>query len=208
MNIAYFRKSKYSVEKTVQNVLKNSKADGWKVLGEAPLPDGLGKMVLICKSDWIKTLINADHNLLGFLPCSISILNKNREVLVGTGQPAIIKAISQNPDISKMASVAELKVKELINKSAGVGELKPTKIKLYSTMTCPYCKMEQAWLESNKIEHEVVHVDLNQKEAEAMVAKTGQMGVPVTEIQFENGDPEYIIGFNRPELAQIIGIKE
>lgn len=80
-------------------------------------------------------------------------------------------------------------------------------VKLYSTTTCPYCKMEKSWLESNGVKHDVVMVDLNQKEAEAMVLKTGQMGVPVTEIGFKDGEAQYIVGFDKPKLAALLGVK-
>lgn len=66
--------------------------------------------------------------------------------------------------------------------------------------------MEHAWLECNKIKHELIFVDLNPFEAQKMVERTRLMGVPVTEIQFEVGEPEYIIGFNKPRLSQILGI--
>ena len=81
------------------------------------------------------------------------------------------------------------------------------KIKLYSTTMCPYCKMEKAWLEGNKIDHEVSYVDKDQKEAIEMVRATGQMGVPVTKIEFESKDPEYIIGFDVPRLSEILEVK-
>ena len=82
----------------------------------------------------------------------------------------------------------------------------PTNIKLYSTMSCPYCKMEKAWLDEKRVKHEVIYVDLNPQEAEKMVAKTGQMGVPVTEIQYENEKPAYVIGFNTVQLSQLLGV--
>ncbi len=82
--------------------------------------------------------------------------------------------------------------------------MKPTNVKLYSTKTCPYCMMEKAWLESEKIKHEVVYVDQNQEEARKMVEKTQQMGVPVTEIQFENGKEEFVVGFNKPLLQHLL----
>ncbi len=208
MNIAYFRKSKYSLDKTIDNIIQKAKEDGWKILGEADLPDKIGKMILICRPEWIKMIIAENHNLLGFLPCAISVFQKDKNVLAGTGQPAVIKALAQNDKISQLASQAEVKIKDLINESAGVEESKPQKVRLYSTMTCPYCKMEQAWLERNKVNHEVIHVDLNQQAAEEMVKKTGQMGVPVTEIQYEDMEPEYIIGFDKPKLAQILDVRE
>jgi glutaredoxin 3 len=84
--------------------------------------------------------------------------------------------------------------------------LKAKYIKLYSTRTCPYCMMEKAWLEDEKIQHEVVYVDSNREEAQKMVDKTQQMGVPVTEIGFDDGKEEYVIGFDKPRLSQILGI--
>lgn len=207
MNIAYFRKSNYSLQETIQHVTDKAREQGWKILGEADLPGQSGKMVLLCRPEWVKTVIEEDYNLLGFLPCAISVFEKEGEVRVGTGQPAIIKALSRNEDIAELATRAETQLKELIHQAAGVGELRPSAVKLYSTMSCPYCKMEKTWLESKKVEHQVIYVDLNQREAEAMVQKTGQMGVPVTEIQFEEGEPEYIIGFDKPRLASLLGVK-
>lgn len=81
------------------------------------------------------------------------------------------------------------------------------KVKLYSTVSCPYCRMEKAWLEGNKINHEVVYVDQNQEEAVKMVRKTGQMGVPVAEIEFEDGDSQFVIGFDVPKLSEILEVK-
>jgi len=64
--------------------------------------------------------------------------------------------------------------------------------------------MEKTWLDDEKIDHEVVYVDQNQEEAQKIVDKTEQMGVPVTEISFENGKTEFVVGFNKPILAQIL----
>ena len=82
-----------------------------------------------------------------------------------------------------------------------------TTIKLYSTHSCPFCIMEKQWLDQNKVPHQVVYVDQNREEALKMVQSTGQMGVPVTELVSENGEKEFIIGFDRKTLADRIGIK-
>lgn len=60
--------------------------------------------------------------------------------------------------------------------------------------------MEKDWLEKEKIDHQVVFVDQDRDEAMNMVQKTGQMGVPVTEIKFEDGREEFVIGFDRDAL--------
>lgn len=78
--------------------------------------------------------------------------------------------------------------------------MKKRSVKLYSTRTCPYCSMEKAWLDKEKINHEIIYVDSDQEKAMEMVKKTGQMGVPVTEIKFEDGREEFVIGFDKPTL--------
>lgn len=207
MNLAYFRKSKHSLDETIKNVSEKAAKAGWKLLGEANFPENSGKMILLCRPDWVKTVVEADYNLVGFLPCAISVFKKGDDVLIGTGQPSVIKALAQSKDIAELAEKADEQIKSLIHESAGVEELKPKSVKLYSTQTCPYCKMEKSWLEEHKIKHDLVYVDQNQEEAQKMVEKTGQMGVPVTEIVYEEGEPEYIIGFDKPRLAQILHVQ-
>ena len=204
MNFAYFRKSKFSLEKTIENVKKNAEISKWKILGEALLPKNAGKMILICRPEWVETIVKENYNLLGFLPCAITVFKKNNDVLIGTGQPAVIRALAQSGDIAKLASQAEENIKKLIHESAGVEELKPKNIKLYSTTTCPYCVMEKSWLDSKKVKYDLVYVDLNPKEAEIMVEKTGQMGVPVTEIQYEGSESEFIVGFDKEKIASLL----
>lgn len=207
MNLAYFRKSNFPLNETIENVMQEIKKAGWKHLGDADLPFGQGKMILICRPEWVGTVLKEDYNLIGFLPCAISVFRKGNDIMIGTGEPTVLRAVTKSQDINKLASEAERQIKSLIHTAAGVTELKPSYVKLYSTTTCPYCKMEKSWLDSNNIKHDVVMVDLDQKEAEAMVEKTGQMGVPVTEIGFEDGEPEFVTGFDKPKLSALLGVK-
>ncbi len=206
MKLSYFRKSKYSLEETIKNLLENTSKQNWKIIGEATFPDNSGKMILICKPEWVKILLEKDSNLIGFLPCAISIFKKGKDIMIGSGQPNVIQALTQNKEIALLAEKAEKLIKDLIHVSAGVEELKPKHVKLYSTMTCPYCKMEKSWLDENKVKHDIVYVDLNPSEGQKMVEKTGQMGVPVTEIQYEEEESEYIVGFDKTRLSQILGL--
>jgi glutaredoxin 3 len=77
-----------------------------------------------------------------------------------------------------------------------------SKIKVYSTPTCPWCRMLKDYLKEKNIEFENVDVSTDTKAAKYMVEKSGQMGVPQTEI---NG--KMIVGFDREaideELAKI-----
>ncbi len=207
MNLAYFRKSSFDAEKTGENLQKEAKELGLEVIGQTKLPAGNGVVFLICNSTWIGNLMAFDANLIGLLPCSVAIVSKNNEIIIGMGSPSILGNVSQNPAISQLAADIDVKLKELIHKAAGVGPLKPAGVKLYSTTTCPYCKMEARWLDDKKIKYNEVHVDIDQKEAEVMVRKTGQMGVPVTAILFEDGEEEYIVGFDKTKLEQILNVK-
>lgn len=207
MNLAYYRKSKYSLEETITNLTKEADKLGLQILGRSELPSGKGTVLNICNSNWMGNLIAADANLIGLLPCSVVALEKDGEIKVGVGSPAVLGGITQNPAVGEIAAKAEQTLKEFINKATGVGPLKPKGIKLYSTMTCPYCKMEASWLDSKKVKFEEIHVDLNQKAAQEMVDKTGQMGVPVTVIEYEAGEEEFIIGFDRPHLEELLNLK-
>lgn len=81
-----------------------------------------------------------------------------------------------------------------------------TKIKVYATTTCPYCTMIADWLTDKKVAFEKILVDHDQKAAMDMVARTGQMGVPVTEFVMKDGTSEFVIGFNQPQLAYLLGV--
>ncbi|MBL7100496.1 MAG: NrdH-redoxin [Nanoarchaeota archaeon] len=80
---------------------------------------------------------------------------------------------------------------------------KKHKIKIYSTKTCTYCTMEKDFLKEHNIEFEEIDVSENQDAANEMVKKSGQMGVPVTEI-----DDEIIVGFDKERLKELLDIKE
>jgi glutaredoxin-like YruB-family protein len=76
------------------------------------------------------------------------------------------------------------------------------KVKVYSTQTCPWCYKLKDWLKENKIKFEDIDVSKDNKAAQEMIKKSGQMGVPVTEI-----GNEIIMGFNVEKLKKILKIK-
>lgn len=76
-------------------------------------------------------------------------------------------------------------------------------IKIYSTPACPHCVTAKEYLKENNIDFEEVNVAIDQKAAEEMIQKTGQMGVPVIIVE-EEGKEEIILGFDREKIDQII----
>lgn len=80
------------------------------------------------------------------------------------------------------------------------------KVKIYTTTTCPYCKMEKEYLDSKGIQYENVFVDQDSKAAEEMVKESNQMGVPFTVITDEQGKKTEILGFDKSRVNEALKI--
>jgi glutaredoxin-like YruB-family protein len=78
-----------------------------------------------------------------------------------------------------------------------------TKIRVFTTPSCVYCVTLEAFLNEHNIEFEEIDVAEDEKAREEMIKKSGQMGVPVIEI-----DGEIIIGFDRKKIIELLDIKE
>ena len=72
-------------------------------------------------------------------------------------------------------------------------------VTLYSTPSCSYCRLAKDWLRQRNIRFEEYNVAADPRRAEEMVRKSGQMGVPVLDV---NG--RIILGFNAPELERAL----
>lgn len=75
------------------------------------------------------------------------------------------------------------------------------KIKIYSTPTCPYCVTLKEFLKSKSIAFEDVNVASDAQAREEMIQKSGQMGVPVVDI-----DGEIIVGFDKERISKLLNI--
>ena len=74
-------------------------------------------------------------------------------------------------------------------------------VKIYSTPTCPWCIRTKQFLKDNNVAFEDKDVSTNQAAAEEMIKKTGQMGVPVLDIE-----GEIIVGFDKEKIKATLGI--
>ena len=72
-------------------------------------------------------------------------------------------------------------------------------VTLYSTPTCGFCRMAKSYLQNNNIAYTEYNVASNQEKAHEMVRKSGQMGVPVLDV---NG--KIIVGFDRGAIDQAL----
>ncbi|HLC62513.1 MAG TPA: glutaredoxin domain-containing protein [Candidatus Nanoarchaeia archaeon] len=88
------------------------------------------------------------------------------------------------------------KTAKLRNKS------KPKKslsVKVYTTITCPWCVKVKDFLKANNIKYTEVNVGLDEKARNDMFEKSGQFGVPVTDV---NGT--IIVGFDKEALKKAL----
>ena len=75
-------------------------------------------------------------------------------------------------------------------------------VKVYSTLTCPYCVTLKAFLKEKGIEFKDVDVGSDSAAADEMIKKSGQMGVPVADI---NG--QIVVGFDKEKICQLLKIE-
>jgi len=74
-------------------------------------------------------------------------------------------------------------------------------VKVYSTPTCPFCVRAKQFLKENNIAFEDVDVSTDEKAVEEMIEKSGQMGVPVLDI-----DGNVVIGFDKEKIKRLLGL--
>jgi len=72
-------------------------------------------------------------------------------------------------------------------------------IKVYSTPTCPYCKMAKTYLDEKGFKYQDLDVTQDAAAKDEMVEKSGQMGVPVITI-----DGDLVIGFDKERMEVLL----
>ena len=70
---------------------------------------------------------------------------------------------------------------------------------IYSTPTCGYCRTAKEYFKSHSVPFTEYNIAADQRRADEMVRKSGQMGVPVIDV---NG--RIIIGFNKSEIERAL----
>ena len=78
-------------------------------------------------------------------------------------------------------------------------EVNKMNVKIYTTKTCPWCKKTKGYLNEKNVSYETVDVGENKEAANEMIEKSGQMGVPVTDI---NGT--IIVGFDKDAIDKAL----
>ena len=73
------------------------------------------------------------------------------------------------------------------------------RVKVYSTPGCPYCKRVKDFLKEKNVEFEDINVAENEEAAEMIAEKTGQLGVPVTQV----GD-KFVVGDDKEKIEELL----
>lgn len=73
------------------------------------------------------------------------------------------------------------------------------KVTVYSTPTCPYCTFAKDYFRENGIPFNDVDVSSDRAAAQEMITKSGQMGVPVIDIE-----GEIVVGFQPQVFEQLL----
>ena len=80
--------------------------------------------------------------------------------------------------------------------------MKKPNIKVYSTPTCPHCTTLKTFLNEKKLEYDDINMAIDNKAGERMIKKSGQMSVPVIEI-----DGKFVVGFDVNKIKKLLNIK-
>ena len=73
------------------------------------------------------------------------------------------------------------------------------KVIVYSTTSCPWCAKAKEFLRENNVEFEDINVSEDIEKQTEMIMKSGQMGVPVIDI-----DGEIIVGFDVDRIRKLL----
>lgn len=70
---------------------------------------------------------------------------------------------------------------------------------IYSTPSCTYCKMAKEYFQKNNITYTEFDVASDPDKRKEMVEKSGQLGVPVIDI-----DNQIVVGFDEDTIASLL----
>lgn len=72
-------------------------------------------------------------------------------------------------------------------------------VTIYSTSTCPYCQQAKKYLGDKGVAYVDKDVGADLQARDEMVKRTGQLGVPVIDV-----DGKVVVGFNRAKLDELL----
>ncbi len=77
------------------------------------------------------------------------------------------------------------------------------KVRIFSTPSCVYCYTLKKFLGEHNVAFEEIDVSKDAIAAQEMIQKSGQMGVPVVEIE-----GQIVVGFYKDKISQLLNIHD
>ncbi|HKL33538.1 MAG TPA: thioredoxin family protein [Tangfeifania sp.] len=169
-----------------------------------------------------KGLAQSDCAFENFEKAEIKVLEKGKNIVLCSADVNEVKDIHPEFSVTSVPALLHFEKGQLKNTVKGCHQAeqfnvifekaafvvsansdeKPQKnVTVYTTPTCTWCNTIKRHLQENQIQFREVNVAANQKAAEEMVRKSGQQGVPQTDI---NG--EIIVGFDKSRINRLLGI--
>ncbi len=136
------------------------------------------------------TQVKDIHNAYNITSVPSLLLFENNfltSVIKGCNDSSFYKALTENAIFQAKAKAEGKTVK---------------RVTVYSTPSCSWCNTLKSWLRKNNIPFSDVDVSRDEKAAQDLVRRTGQQGVPQTDI---NG--QIVVGFNQPRLKELLEIQ-
>ena len=78
---------------------------------------------------------------------------------------------------------------------------KAMKVLVYTTPTCTFCHLAKEFLKEHKVKFEEMDVSKDKKALDTAVKKSGQVGVPVIDI-----NSHILVGFDRVALKRALDL--
>jgi glutaredoxin-like YruB-family protein len=85
---------------------------------------------------------------------------------------------------------------------SGSEEKRQKRVTVYTTPTCSWCNTLKRYFKETGIQYREVNVAADQKAAEEMVRRSGQQGVPQTDIE-----GQVVVGFDKARINTLLGIR-
>ncbi len=79
---------------------------------------------------------------------------------------------------------------------------RPHRVLVFTTPTCPWCSRAKSYLRTRGVAFREIDISRDASAARDLVRRTGQMGVPVIEI---DGRP--IVGFDQGRIDALLGLR-
>ncbi len=93
----------------------------------------------------------------------------------------------------KKAKPSKTKTKKAYSPKKSLG------VKVYTTITCPWCVKTKEFLKANNVNYSEVNVGIDEKARNEMFEKSGQFGVPVTDVS-----GTIIVGYDKEALKKAL----